>query len=265
MYPSEYYMRKAMLAAEKNQGTLVYDYQARAINANTRRDVYHNAYAQTSLALAQVLATKSSTVTETEQETIKNLLSEAVRSTRATTEILEPVNVTNWEIRAELAKALMGVASDASQSAKMALNTAIQLDPANPRLRLDLGGIYYAEGDYLSAANMFRQATNLKSNYANAYYNFGQALLNLEDYANATKAFETVQKLVPENSTDAKIIANELQKLAEMPAVAGAATDKPSVEDLAGQDTATIVPQEPLINKGEETIKESTQSEGIVE
>jgi tetratricopeptide (TPR) repeat protein len=49
-------------------------------------------------------------------------------------------------------------------------------------LRVEAGGIYYANGDYLSAANLFRQAANLKPDYANAHYNLAKALLMLQNY-----------------------------------------------------------------------------------
>lgn len=266
MYPGEYFMRKAALAAMANSGNDTYQYQGKAINASPRKDVYHNAYAQTNLTLALNLASKGE-LTDPEKQTVQTLLAQAIRSARATTEVLNPANVAGWEVRASIYRALINTAQDADRWTIEALNRAIQLDPTNPRLRVDLGGIYYARQDYLSAANMFRQATNLKADYANAYYNFGQSLLQLQDYANARRAFEITQSLVPEGSTDYEMVATSIASIDAMPQVAGTQSDRPTVEEIEMQiaEEEEVTEQEPLINEGEETIKESTQSEAIVE
>lgn len=259
MYPSEYYMRKAILAARENNGSETYRYQAMAINANTRRASYRDSYAQTNLALVRALIGKE-TLTDTDKQTIQTLISQALQNAQISTELLDPVNATGWEARASVYAALIGTAQDAHQWAIASLQRAIQLNPNNPRLRLDLGSIYYATGDYISAASSFRQATILKSDYANAYYNFALSLKKLEDFASAKKAFEITQTLVEPDSEDYRLVAAEIKSIDDMPQVAGAST-KPTVQELSQTEEKPATEQEPIVNEGEEKKQEVVTTE----
>lgn len=253
-YSGEYFMRQAIAAAQENNGSLTYRLQQKAISAFPRRDVYHNSYANTNLALANTLSSKED-LTEEERATAQALIAQAIRSTRVTTEVLNPLSAANWETRANIYRALIGVAGDAADWSIRSYNTAIQLDPASPRLRLNLGGIYYAAGDYLSAANLFNQSTSLKGDYANAHYNLAQALKLLDRPAQAKEELEVVKRLVEPGSPDYEIVAAELDAINLNPTVAGA-TDQPSVEDIAGPASEATV-QEPIVNVGEEEILDS--------
>lgn len=229
-YIGEYYMRQSLVAASKNDGANMYEFQRLAINANPNRDYYHSTYAQTNLLLANSLATKQS-LTDQDRQTIQTLIAQSIRSTKIATEAVGPLNVANWEVRAIIYRSIMNVAQNAGDWAVGAYNTAIQLDPTNPRLRIDLGGLYFAAGDYLSAANNFRQAASLKTNYANAYYNFGHALLRLNDINGARASFETVKALVSPDSEDYRLVQNDINALPQ-PQAPNAA--KPTVEQLTG-------------------------------
>ncbi len=251
-YAGEYYMRRAVLGAVDNNGGLTYEMQQRAININPSRDSYHNSYASTNLALANAVASREQ-ISDEERSTVQTLVSQSIRSSRVATEVLNPLNSANWETRANVYRALVGVADNASEWAVSAYTAAIQLDPVNPRLRLNLGGLYYANQDYLSAASLFNQAASLKGDYANAHYNLAQALIKLENYPQAKQELELVQRLVEPDSEDFKKVATELAALSELPNVAGAANTQPSIEELEGAVGATPAPQqEPLQNAGEQ-------------
>ncbi|MBN1162569.1 tetratricopeptide repeat protein [Patescibacteria group bacterium] len=256
-YMAEVYMRSAMMATATDAAKS-YELQGKAINMNPQRDIYHTTYAQTNLALANVLAAKGADLTDADRKTIQTLISQSIRSARIATEIINPLNVSNWETRAVIYRSLVNVANNAADWAVRSYNNAIQLDPTNARLRLNLGGIYYAAGDYLSAANQFRQATALKNNYANAYYNFAQALKQLKNYPNAIAALEITKNLVGKNSSDFQKVENELAQLRSQPQVAGAQATKPSVEEIAGTSVEETAPanQPPLTNTGEQVTKE---------
>ncbi len=266
IYPSEYLMRKAAQAISENNGQATYQYQTQAVTKNPNSGVYQATYAQTNMALARSIASRE-TLTDTDKETLQILVSQAIRSIKSATETLDPLNANMWKLRSDIYRALIGNAANADQWAIEALNAAIQLDPTNPMFRLDLGGIYYAQGDFLSAANLFRQATNLKPDYANAYYNFGQALMELKDYVNAKTAFETTQRLVDPNSEDYTLVTKLIDELNAMPEIANAQGQKPTVEELEGKGSTEqeATQQEPLTNKGEETLIESTQSEMLAQ
>ncbi len=251
-YMGEFYMRKAVLALVSNDGAGTYENQRKAIRVNPTRDSYYNSFAQTDLALANNLAGKED-LTDAEKQTIQSLISEAIATTRVTTEALNPLSAANWETRALVYRSIVNVADNATEWAVGAYNTAIQLDPTNPRLRLDLGGMYYAMGDYVSAANQFRQAFALKGDYANAYYNFGQAMLQLNDLQSAKQAFEITKTLVPADSEDIKILDKDLESVNGKIKAAGVPGEaKPTVEQISATQNEEPEQQEPLINVGEE-------------
>ncbi|KKS31024.1 hypothetical protein A2380_02330 [candidate division WWE3 bacterium RIFOXYB1_FULL_43_24] len=251
-YMAEFYMRRAVIALLNNDGAKVYENQRLAITTNPTRDSYYNSFAQTDLALANNLAGKEN-LTDAEKQTIQSLISEAIITTRVTTEAINPLSASNWETRALIYRSILNVADNASEWAVSAYNTAIQLDPTNPRLRLDLGGMYYAQKDYLSAANQFRLAFSLKPDYANAYYNFAQSMVQLNDLQSAKQAFEITKTLVDADSEDAKLLDKEIAAVDEKIKAAGATGQvKPTVEQITASQNQGPTPQEPLIKAGEE-------------
>lgn len=244
IYPAEYYMQKAIKLLNSNAQES-YNYQLKAISLNPHRSNYYNVFAQTNLMIAKSLLNQGNSTAEN-SETVKKetvtiaqkLIPIALNASKTSTEQVNPLNPANWEIRAEIYKAITGVAKDANQWAIKAMESAIQLDPTNPRLRMDLGGIYYAQADYPTAENYFRQAINLKPDYANAYYNFAQVAIKLEDYASAKRALELAATLVDKNSKDAEKLRQEIADVTEkMSKLENPAEEeqKPSVEELTNQ------------------------------
>lgn len=256
-YAPEFFLRKAVLSANAQDINASYDYQVKAIAVNPTRSYYHRLYANTNLVLAQSLSTKQE-LSDQEKTAAQNLLAQALRNIKFATENLNPLEPANWVARAQLYKFLMPIAKDADQFAIQAYNTAIQLDPTNPVLRVELGGIYYGKEDYLSAGNLFKQAVNLKPDYANARYNLAHALIKLKAFSDAKTELELVQNLVEKDSNDYKLVATDLETVnKELEAVAGAQTEsKPSVEALeqTGQAQPEPAPQEPLRKPGEAPI-----------
>ena len=230
----EYFFRKAIDSALSNDVYGVYNNQINARNAFPRRDAYDTAIAQTNLNLAITLANKGN-LSQQEKDAIQTLISESIRSTRIATETLDPLNLNNWLVRASIYRTLIGVTSDADQWAISALNNSIQLDPVNPNIRMDLGTIYFSKGDFLSAANMFKQATQLKSNYANAHYNLAQALIKLEAFDAAASELDVTKSLLPANSPDLEKLNKEISDVKAKTKVAGAAT-KASVQQIENKD-----------------------------
>jgi len=253
-YLAEFFTRSAIYAAQNNEWDKVYKAQENAIKASPRRDTLYTRHAQTILALANSVAAKEN-LNEEDKVLIQNLIAQSINVSKVASENINPLNVRNWETRALVYKNISKAAQNALDWSIASYNIAIQLDPTNPMLRLDIGGMYYAKEDYLSAASQFRQAISLKPDYANAYYNFGQSLLKLGDYANAKAALDTAKSLVPEGSSDYSKVAGEIseieKKINELN-VAGATDKKPTVEQLEAKSETTTTPQEPLNKVGEE-------------
>ena len=251
---AEYFFRKAINSALSNDVYGVYNNQINARNAFPRRDAYHTAIAQTNLNLAVTLANKGN-LTDQEKEAVQTLIAESIRSTRIATEQLDMLNINNWVVRSTIYRTLIGVTSDADQWAIGALSNAIQLDPANPNLRMELGTIYFTKGDYLNAANMFKQATQLKQNYANAHYNLAQALVKVKAFDSAISELEITKSLLPAGSTEVEKLNNEIEEVKKNNKVAGASTERKSTTELENKG-ATSENTQPL-TKPEEAKKET--------
>jgi len=262
-YAGEVYMRKAIEAAQLGDGAKTYEFQRAALNVNPLRAQYQNSYARTNLALARSISAKGAAQTDEDKKTVQTLASQAIRSVRLSTEVLSPPDVVGWETRGLVYRSLRDAAADAGDWAVKAYTAAVRLDPGNPRLRVDFGGIYFAGEDYLSAANMFRQAVNLKGDYANAHYNFGHALAKLGQYADAQREFEAAMGLVPAGSEDYSRVAADVAAVKSMgaaQAASAAAAAKPvlpSVAEIeggapavAGATSAAPAAQEPLTQPG---------------
>ena len=244
---AEYFFRKAIDSALSNDIYGVYNNQINARNAFPRRDIYHSAIAQTNINLAVTLSNKQQ-LNDQEKEAVQTLISEAIRSTRIATETLNPFSYENWLVRSSIYRTLIGVTSDADQWTIGALNKAIQLNPVNPNLRMELGTIYFSKGDYLSAANFFKQATQLKPNFANAHYNLAQALIKLESYDVAIQELEITKSLLSEKSPDFDRLNKEIEDARnKKPQVAGSQTSrKTSVQELENKTTEVKPVEGPL-------------------
>jgi tetratricopeptide (TPR) repeat protein len=260
---AEYFFRKAINSALSNDAYGVYNNQINARNAFPRRDSYHTAIAQTNLNLAITLANKSNLNTQ-EKEAIQTLVSESIRSTRLATENLNPLSLNNWVVRASIYRTLIGVTSDADQWAIGALSNAIQLDPVNPNLRMDLGTIYFTKQDYLTAANLFKQASQLKPNYANAHYNLAQALIKVEAYEAAVSSLEITKSLLPETSPDMDRLNKEIESAKSKTKVAGASSErKTSVQELENKNADEKNQETSSLTKPEEIKKDSSLEKAV--
>jgi tetratricopeptide (TPR) repeat protein len=263
-YMAEFFTRSSIYAAQSNNWDKVYKYQEAAIKANPLKDSLYVRHAQTILILANSIAAKGD-LTEDDKTLIQNLVAQSINVAKVASENVNPLNVRTWETRALIYKNISQAAQNATEWGIASYNIAVQLDPTNPKLRLDLGGMYYAKGDYLSAASQFRQAISLKSNYANAYYNFAQALAQLGDYSNAKASLETTKSLVPANSEDFKQVSAEIEVLNQKLSSMGTTTEqKPTVEQIQAKEEPKAAIQEPLNTVGNQQptigsdIKENT-------
>ena len=269
-YISEFLTRSSMNAAQNNDWNKVYTYQENAIKATPGKDTLYTRHAQTALILANSIATKEN-LTDEDKTLIQDLISRSISASKVASETINPLNVRNWETRALIYQNLTQVAENATDWAIASYNIAIQLDPTNPRLRLDVGGLYYAKKDYLSAASQFRQAISLKGDYANAYYNFGQALYQLGDYVNAKSALETARSFVSQDTEDYRIVSEEIDIVAKKieETGAGTANQKPTIEQIEanGGITQQDNTQEPLTTAGETkpTIADNMDGDTLVE
>ena len=195
-------------AGQNNQITQMYQLQQKAILLNPYLANYRRRYALTNLSIATALANKTN-LTDQEQANILQLIQQAIRESRAATQ-LQPADVRNWQVLAQVYNNLTDVAKGADQWAVNSYVQAIQASPSNPDLRIALGSIFYNVGQYDQASQLFTQAIGLKPDYANAHYNLANTLQNQGKLTEAIISYENVLSLVEPGSKDYTVADEEL-------------------------------------------------------
>lgn len=234
---ADYYHRQALASANTN-GTLTYQNLQKAESLNPQVDLYRVDMAQTNFALANAIAVQKGptkdnpkgSLTDQDKQTIQTLLSQSVNEGRAAV-ALSPRSSRNWEVLASIYRNITGVAQNALTFSLDAYGRAIQRDPLNPALRVNVGGIYYSIKNYDLAIRFFSDAANLKPDYVNAYYNLAIALREKGDLANARLVAEQAVNLLQKdtNSADYKTAVKLLDDVKSKLAKEESSNESPSI------------------------------------
>lgn len=207
---SDYYHRLALNSAS-TKALDTYNHLVKAESLNPKIDLYRTDLAQTNFAIANNIAAQKGSseaspggsLTDQDKQNIQQLLSQAINEAKVAT-VLNPRSAQNWEILASIYRQISGVAQNALTFSLDAYGRAIQKDPLNPMLRLNVGGVYYSVKNYDLAIRFFTDAINLKPDFANGYYNLAIALRDKGDLTGAQAAAEKVIPLLDTNSQDYK-------------------------------------------------------------
>lgn len=211
---------KSLTPAIRSNGEAVYNLQRDALIIFPYRSDYYRLFSQLNLGLASTISQniskntpKDGKVSPQVQQTVSQLLQQSVNNAR-TAVALAPVTAVNWENLASIYRNLIGVGQDADQFAIATMNQAIALDPANPLLRVELGGIYYQLQQFDAAQTQFAEAIRIKPDFANAYYNLGHAYESKNDNVAALNAYQAALSLLT-NANDKKQLQKEIDTLSE--------------------------------------------------
>lgn len=216
---AETYYAKSLDALTKNDAQNTYNYMIKAEKLNPYVDRYHASIAQVDMALANSIASRKD-LTDSDRNTITQLVQEAIAEGKATV-TLNQGRSGNWEVLAQVYRNIMSFAQGADQFAIQTYTQAVALDPINPNLRISLGGVYYALGQYDNSINAFQLATVAKNDLPNAHFNLSAAYAANKDFDKAITEMETVVALVPKDSADYKTATEALAQLkAQKPATA---------------------------------------------
>ncbi|MDD5481809.1 MAG: tetratricopeptide repeat protein [Candidatus Shapirobacteria bacterium] len=261
---------RSVAAFNRGEGGNAYNWQIEALEKNPHSDAYRLGYAQTNLALASAFS-QNENLTEQDQQQIAILIQQAIREAKSAVAI-SPFWSSNWVNLAGIYRQVIGVAQEAEQWAIESLRQAIALDPVNPNLRIELGGLYYALGNFELAQRQFETAVDLKPDHANAHYNLAATYVQQEKWANAVLELQTVLSLVEPGSNDFNQVQEELnqvkERLPQQEAVEGEEEvneqlqqpqplPKPQFEpiDLPAEEAA---PPQPVLEEPEESRVEET-------
>ena len=245
---ADYYHRQALNSAA-TRGVDTYNALVSAERLNNYIDLYRTDLALTNFALANSLvaakgpseSSPAGSLTDNDKQTIQRLLSQAITEGRVATE-LSPRSSTNWEILASIYRQISGVAQNSLDFALDAYGRAIQRDPNNPSLRLQVGGVYYSVKDYNLAVRFFSDAVNLKPDYANAYYNLAIALRDNGDLNGAVAAAQRVVALLQSDtkSKDYKTASELLSDLQNKAATQSAQQTPPAARESSALQKSNL-------------------------
>jgi hypothetical protein len=250
----DYFFANSIRAAAQNRGNDTYNNQIQALRFNPWTSSYRVAYSQTNLALADALAGQPN-LTDQQRQAVVTLVQQSIREARAAAS-LDPNRAANWENLSLIYRNLINYAQGADQWAIATENQAITLEPLNPRLRLDLGGIYFALGNYQLAGQVFAQAVNLKPDYANAHYNLAQALRNLNQNDQALAQLQLTASIVCAQSqaqAECQKVNDEITALGSTPASPAAGLTTPGTPteiepaSPSGQNLENARPEPPAV------------------
>ncbi len=238
VYAAEYHVYRASQALAKNDGKAVYEQSLAAVTLVPKMTSYHLSFSQVNLSLAAALSQKSS-LTDSDRQQIATLVSQAIAEGK-TAAGLRPSLAASWQNLGSLYRNLINVASGADQFATQSYAQAVTLDPANPVLRVEYGGLLYQLGSAATdktqkntllsqAVQQFQTAVQLKPDYGNGYYNLSKALEAEGDIQSAYAAMQQVVANVAPNSTDYQTATSALSELkAKLPTSTAAPTITPT-------------------------------------
>ncbi len=202
---------QSLLAAQENKGVETYNLQVKAIQLNGFHEGYRITYANTNLALADSLASQKN-ITDQDKANIQQLLSQSIREAKVAID-LNPQISAYWLNLAGLYRSIINANNDAADWAAASYLEAVRTDPTNPALRLDFGGLFFSLELYDRAVNQFTQAINLKSDFANGYYNLASAYKAVEDWPNAYAALQQTLSILPADTEDWQTVEKEMAEV----------------------------------------------------
>ena len=227
-YAGELKLYQSLKAIDRSDGAAAYNLQLEAIGLNPKKADYHRIFSQTNLLLAQSLMQQINTAQEqTEgpsseaqerQARIRNdisaLIQQSIDEAKIATQ-LAPNNTWLWQNLAEIYRSLGGMLDGALDWAVGAYDAAINLDPLNPNLRINRGGIFYAAQDWEEAIISFRTAAQIRPTFANGWYNLAAAYRESGQFEKAAGAMRQTLKVLPTDAPDRPRAEKELQDIEE--------------------------------------------------
>lgn len=245
---AEYFYKKSLDAVSTNSLQQLYENQVKALQYNSSNEEFHRQFAQTNLLVANNVAAKDpASLTDQDRETIAQAIQAAIVQAKAAV-ALNPQKVTNWQTLAGVYRQIVNVAENAPLWTVSAYQQAISLDPRNPSLRLDLGGIYYLFQNFDEAQKLFEQAVGLKPDWANAHYNLAWTYEQKKFYGPAVDQMQIVVGLLdpakqPEDYKNAQKNLDEFKKTYQDALAASQATQQ-GAEETQGAPVPSPSPAE---------------------
>jgi tetratricopeptide (TPR) repeat protein len=214
-------MLQSALAFNEDNVGLAYELQQRAVELNPYQDSFRRRYAGTSMMIATALSNKAD-ITEFESQQVSALIEQAVREARAAT-VLDEKDFQNWLSLAGIYTQMVPISEEALNWAVQSYVSAVQNNPNDPVIRLELAELFMGAENYNQAINIYNQAVELKPDLPVSYFNLGMALeriaatLPLEQQAQilreARLSFQTTLVLLDPISEEYTIVTQKIEEI----------------------------------------------------
>lgn len=246
-YQAHMVMAQSSRAIANNELVQAYELQQEAVRLNPYLDTFRRRYSATSALIAIALSNKAD-ITENEQQQVSALLQQSVSEARAAT-TLDGAESQNWANLAQIYSNLIGVSEDAVDWSVQSYVTAIETNPNDPLLRLDLAAIFVGQEAYQQALGIYDQAINIKPDLAISHFRRGQVLQEVETPESlraARSSYQTALILLEADSEDYVLVNQVLEDLEafmeenDIPLVPVEETEAP--EGTPAQDPAAVTP-----------------------
>ncbi|OGK31834.1 hypothetical protein A3I56_01055 [Candidatus Roizmanbacteria bacterium RIFCSPLOWO2_02_FULL_43_10] len=208
VYASELYFKKSIDALQTRNQQQAYENLFKSIQQNPFSEKYRVQSSRINLLFAQSIAQKEK-LSDADRTTVARLIQEAIAQSKVVVD-LNPHRTTAWANLALVYKNILNIAQGADSWTIAAYQRALLLDPNNPILLLNLGGVYYQLKNYSEAIRYFQRTAEVKSDWPNAYYNLAWASFQNKQYDNAVAAMKVVLQMIGKNTEDYKRAQKEL-------------------------------------------------------
>lgn len=207
-------MAQSSAAVAQDNIVAAYEFQQKAVQLNPYYDVFRRRYSATSALIAIALSNKAD-ITENEKQQVSALLQQSVTEARAAV-ALDNSESQNWSNLAQIYANLIGVSEDAVDWTIQSYVSAIEMNPNDPIMRLELASIFVSQEAYQQALSLYDQAINLKADLAISHFKRGELLEMIEtpeSLREARLAYQRTLVLLPADSEDYVVVNNKLEEL----------------------------------------------------
>lgn len=228
---------KALAQEEVVKG---YELQQKAVRLNPYLDTFRRRYSATSAGIAIALSNKAD-LTDAEKQQVSELLQQSVTEARAAT-TLDGLDSQNWANLAQVYSNLIGVSEDAVDWTIQSYVSAIETNPNDPLLRLDLASIFVSQEAYEQALGVYDQAINIKPDLAISHFNRGLLLEKIESpeaLREARLSFQRALVLLEADSEDYIAVNTKIENLEKFMEENDISLVAPETETQNQQDTTT--------------------------
>lgn len=208
LYSGEVKFKQAIDLINSGKGIDGYNLLAATVRSNPYIAAYHSNLSRTSWLLANSLS-QNKNLSDKDKETITKLIEQAINESKTAIGI-NPRNSTNWVALAQMYTRLIPSVKEAESWATTAYNQALNLDPNNPLLFMELGSMYFNLNKIELAATAFSNAIYVQPRFINAHYNLAIVFKTLKKYDQAKAELEKVKELLDPSSPDIAKIEKEI-------------------------------------------------------